>query len=176
MTSRDGLDEMRRLLGVLPRTTATAAAAADGCAPAAGLARRSDELVDRRAPRPACRSTVEVEGDRATCPRASTSPPTGSSRRRSPTCSSTPGRPGPRWSSATARDSVTVEVERRRAGRGRRRRRRHAGGGHGLVGMRERVAVFGGDLAAGPRAGGGFRVAATLPFERTDVEPAGTPR
>jgi signal transduction histidine kinase len=36
--------------------------------------------------------------------------------------------------------------------------------GHGIIGMRERVAVFGGEFAAGPRAGGGFRVFARLPI------------
>jgi signal transduction histidine kinase len=38
------------------------------------------------------------------------------------------------------------------------------GGGHGLIGMRERVDVFGGTLATGPRAGRGFEVRAELPY------------
>nr|WSZ95650.1 sensor histidine kinase [Streptomyces sp. NBC_00857] len=37
------------------------------------------------------------------------------------------------------------------------------GGGHGLIGMRERVGALGGTLTAGPRFGGGFRVQAILP-------------
>jgi signal transduction histidine kinase len=38
-----------------------------------------------------------------------------------------------------------------------------AGGGHGLIGMRERTALFAGALDVGPHEGG-FRVRATLPL------------
>ena len=39
------------------------------------------------------------------------------------------------------------------------------GNGHGLAGLRERAALFGGELDAGARDGGGFAVRARLPIE-----------
>ncbi len=45
--------------------------------------------------------------------------------------------------------------------------------GHGLLGMRERVAVYGGTLRTGPRPGGGFRVYAKIPVETPETEQPG---
>ncbi|MFF3260865.1 sensor histidine kinase [Streptomyces sp. NPDC002932] len=45
------------------------------------------------------------------------------------------------------------------------------GGGHGLLGMRERVTALGGTLNAGPRYGGGFRVHAILPVKALPQQP-----
>jgi signal transduction histidine kinase len=64
-------------------------------------------------------------------------------------------------------EAVTVEVVD--DGRGVNGRTEN-GGGHGLLGMRERVGVYGGTLETGVRPSGGFRVRARLPY---DVEPTG---
>ena len=47
-----------------------------------------------------------------------------------------------------------------------------SGGGHGIIGMRERAAMLGGSLDAGPTAGGGFRVTAVLPVSPDGPEDA----
>lgn len=58
-------------------------------------------------------------------------------------------------------DTVTVEVTD--DGRGPSGGGGTTSSGHGLAGMRERVAMYDGDLSVGARAGGGFRVLAVLP-------------
>jgi signal transduction histidine kinase len=48
------------------------------------------------------------------------------------------------------------------------------GAGHGLLGMRERAAMFGGTVSTGPRPGGGFRVRAEIPLPPAGGGPAPT--
>ena len=75
---------------------------------------------------------------------------------------------------APARASVNVrwrddELELEVSDEGSRRRvLNRAAGGHGIPGMRERVALHRGTLHVGPRAAGGFTVRARLPLVRED--------
>ncbi|WP_407562098.1 sensor histidine kinase [Streptomyces sp. 184] len=62
-------------------------------------------------------------------------------------------------------DGKDVRIEVTDDGRAVRNRAAAPVGGHGLVGMRERAAMYGGVLDAGPTAAGGYRVMARLPYE-----------
>ena len=62
-------------------------------------------------------------------------------------------------------DSIAIDVDDNGHGQALLGRSWDSHGGHGLLGMSERVALFGGDLSAGPRPGGGFALHASLPFE-----------
>ena len=43
------------------------------------------------------------------------------------------------------------------------------GPGHGIVGMRERAALYGGDVTAGAAVDGGFEVLAVLPIHADEL-------
>jgi signal transduction histidine kinase len=60
-------------------------------------------------------------------------------------------------------EPLALEVEVRDDGRGA-AQVNSDGAGHGLIGMRERVALYGGELETGPCEGGGFEVHAHLPL------------
>lgn len=69
-----------------------------------------------------------------------------------------------------APDAVVLEIVD--DGRGAATSMSSLGAGHGLLGMRERVEIYGGTLSAGPRPGGGFAVRASLPLVDAVAEPA----
>lgn len=155
-TSRSSLAEIRRLLGVLRNADGTPA-----YTPAPGLAdlpRLTREVADAGLP-----VDVSVDGDLDRVP-----PGVGLAAYR------------------IVQEALTNTLRHARANRARVHLDNTSGallievtddghgangapaGGHGLVGMRERVAVYGGSLDAGPARGGGFRVTARLPY---DAEP-----
>jgi signal transduction histidine kinase len=159
-TSRDSLGEMRRLLAVLRSAPALAD---DDLAPVPGLV-ALDDVVARvrdagvpvdlvvRGERPAVPAGVDLAAYRI-AQEALTNV---------------------LKHAGDARASVVVEYEHDAVhvevlddGRGAAAVTRTGaanGDGHGIVGMRERAALYGGSVDAGPRPGGGYRVAATLRF------------
>ncbi|MGZ7085726.1 MAG: sensor histidine kinase, partial [Ilumatobacteraceae bacterium] len=75
--------------------------------------------------------------------------------------------------SATVRISYepdTLVVEVTDDGRGAATSLSGAGTGNGLIGMRERVEIYGGQFTSGPRRGGGYVVRAALPIVNTDAQ------
>jgi signal transduction histidine kinase len=63
-----------------------------------------------------------------------------------------------------AYESTQIRVSVLDTGRGVIVKPKPAGSGNGLIGMRERVDAYDGEVSAGPRAGGGYAVIATLPL------------
>ncbi|MEU3742746.1 sensor histidine kinase [Streptomyces sp. NPDC032198] len=76
---------------------------------------------------------------------------------------------------AYLQDHVTVEVADDGAGDGRAHGGKGEGGGYGLLGMRERVALHDGSLRAGSREEGGFAVTASVPLSTDTYEKDRTP-
>lgn len=150
-TGRQALTEMRRLLGILREEGVSAERA-----PQPGLA-TIDALVQhvRDAGLPV---ELTVEGDPVRLP-----PGVDLSAYRivQEALTNALRHAGPAHAWVAVRyDGDDVEIEVENDGRS---DNEGVAGGHGLVGMRERVALCGGELKAGPRKGGGFSISARLP-------------
>jgi signal transduction histidine kinase len=153
-TSRQALVEMRRLLGVLREE----AEPRGSLAPAPGLA--EVEALAAEVARAGVRVEVHIEGTPCELPAGLD---LSAYRIVQEALTNVVRHAGPATARVAVRYSpgqVALEVVDDGRGPGAEDR-----GGHGLAGMRERAALYGGTLEAGPVPGGGFRVAATLPVE-----------
>jgi signal transduction histidine kinase len=151
-TGREALTEMRRLLGVLRRDDAAA-----DLAPQPSLARV--ELLAQRARAAGLEVELRIEGERRPLPAGVD---LAGYRVVQEALGDAVGRAGARHARVTIgyrEGSVRIEVVDDGAG--------HSETDDGeLLGMRERVALYGGTLEGGPDAGGGYAVRARLPLER----------
>lgn len=154
VTGKAALVEMRRLLGVL-RTDDTGLA----LAPQPGVAELNSLVAQIQASGLATR--LEVNGDAAALPAGYD---LATYRIVQEGLTNTLKHAGP--ASAVVRvdithDLVTIEVRDDGAGRP----AADGSTGHGLIGIRERVSLYGGTVDAGPSPEGGWHVAATLPLD-----------
>jgi signal transduction histidine kinase len=152
-TGREALTEMRRLLGVLRRDDAAAAE----LAPQPSLGRV--ELLAQRARSAGLDVELRIEGERRPLPAGID---LAAYRVVQEALGDAVGRAGTRHARVTityGTGSVRIEVVDDGAG--------HVAEGDGeLLGMRERVALYGGSLEGGPSGDGGYAVRARLPLER----------
>jgi signal transduction histidine kinase len=155
-TGREALAEMRRMLGVMRRRDEQAARA-----PQPSL-EHVELLVDqvRRAGLPV---DLRVEGERLPLPSGLD---LSAYRIVQEGLTNTLKHAGPARANVLVRYSDdAVELEVADDGRG---EVNGDGLGQGLAGMRERVALYGGELVSGPRPGGGFLLRARLPLRERD--------
>lgn len=66
------------------------------------------------------------------------------------------------WPPVVAQQQMHIDVRNSQGSPQRPRIGRASSSGNGLIGIRERAALFGGDVTAGPRPGGGFRLLVVL--------------
>ena len=149
-TGREALGEIRALLGVLRREDEELA-----FAPQPSLAHIADLVARVRAE--GLPVELDVDGEHRAAP----------GRRRPHRLSRRPGgarrrAAGPRRAQRCRASALLRRPARRR---GHRRRRRRTDGERALLGMHERVALYGGELVVEPVAGSGYAVRARLPLE-----------
>ncbi len=155
-SGREALDELRRLLGVIRDDNG-----GPGRAPQPGLA-RLDALVGQMA-EAGLPVTVAIEGEPRPLPPGLDLNAYRIVQEALTNCLKHAG-PEARAQVVVRFSPREVGVEVADDGRGVARGLQAADAtGLGLAGMRERAALFGGHIQAGPRPGGGFRVTATLP-------------
>jgi signal transduction histidine kinase len=164
-TGRQALAEMRSLLGVL-RSASDSSAAVSGAelAPQPGIEQLSGLLAQARATGLPVSFTVEgvprqlPRGTALTAYRVVQESLTNARKHGGPGVTAT----------VTLRfceDEVALVV----ADDGMASPKEADGQGHGLIGMRERVELFGGTVTTGPKPGGGYRVMVTLPVRLAGV-------
>nr|MDA8290353.1 sensor histidine kinase [Actinomycetota bacterium] len=159
-TSRAALDELRRMLGVLRRDEQRPASL-DPAPGVATLARLADHVRGAGVP---VALVVDERAVRALSPSAELSV----YRIVQEALTNVVKHAGPAEARvAVTADAGTLVVEVADTGRGGAPRADPDGSTHhGIVGMRERVLLFGGTLEVGDRSGGGFAVVARLPLDR----------
>ncbi|MEV4295467.1 sensor histidine kinase [Microbispora rosea] len=155
-TGRQALAEMRRLVGVLRQD---AGSPAEEYAPQPGVAQLGDLIKQVRDSGLPTEFTVSgaartlPEGEQLAVYRIVQEALTNALKH---------GGPGTRaWVEMTYGGR---EIELRISDDGRGAAAPRLAGGHGLIGMRERAAMYGGSVEAAPRPGGGFRVVARIPL------------
>jgi signal transduction histidine kinase len=152
-TGRQTLGEMRRLLGVLRRDMAP-----PSLAPQPGLADLDGLLA--RCRQAGLRVELRVEGEPAAL---APGVDLAAYRVVQEALTNAIKHAGPARAQVSVRyDADTLALEIADDGRA---KSKNGGHGHGLIGMRERVGVYGGDFDAGPRTGGGYAVRVRLPLE-----------
>jgi signal transduction histidine kinase len=163
--SREALDELRATVGLLRQPDDEPRDGDDALRPVPGLGDLDGLLAVHRASGAAV--TLTTEGEAHALPTVSdlaayriVQEALTNARKHAPDA---PVRVTLRWSGTALELQIDNEGARGARVPG-------PGTGHGLIGMRERAHATGGTLEAGPRPGGGFTVAATLPLCAAEPE------